>query len=204
MKNYSLAKELLDDATKLVNSHLHEGQKQAFVEAVSSEIYLLEGEYELYANSNYRKALDSSLKGLKGAMWLGLARRMSDNLHNIWQCAQHLEKQSVRESLDFIFGIYLLQSQKNSNITKNKKFDQLKNEKFNPLGNNITEHIINILFEIYDSSDKQTWKQVAGQFQKMSSNIWHNWYRESNSTGLIDGHPVGILIDEDNFLKPIP
>lgn len=194
MKNYELADQLREDAYGLLRKHLHEGQRDAFIQSILSEIYLLEAEYELHAKSDYLKGLELSLRGLKGAMWLGLARRTSDNLHNIWQCAQYLGDKNVEPLLKKVFPI--LWTSEDLQTIKEKR------ERLNPLENRIAEDVSARLAEIKKRAHDQTWSQVAHQFQKMSSNIWHQWYRES-ADDLSGQHPIGKLIDDDEFLKPV-
>jgi len=192
VKNYELADQLREDARKLLSEHLHEGQRNAFTQSILSEIYLLEAEYELHANSNYSRGLELSLQGLKGAMWLGLARRTSDNLHNIWQCAQYLGDKNVEHLLKQVFPVLW--------DPEELKTRREKQERLNPLENGIAENVIKRLAEIRKRAHDQTWSQVAHQFQKMSSDIWHQWYRESTKD-LGGQHPIGKLIDNDEFLK---
>jgi hypothetical protein len=194
MGDYAYAEQLQEMAYDLVRVQLHDGQRDAFKQSALSEIYLLQGEYELHAKNNYMKGLELSLQGLKGAMWLGLSRRTSDNLYNIWKCAQYLGDKTTEPLLKKVFPILWTSSDLKSR--KEKK------ERLNPLENRIAEEVIDRLFEIQSRSSQQTWSQVAHQFQNMSSHIWHRWYQEAadDPTG---HHPIGKLIDQNEFLKPV-
>lgn len=195
MNHYEYAEQLRLMAYDMVQVHLHEGQREAFKQSVLSEIYLLQGEYALHAKADYMEGLRLSLLGLKGAMWLGLARRTSDNLYNIWKCAQYLGDKSVEPLLKDVFPI--LWTSDDLSSPKEKK------ARLNPLKNRIAEEVIKTLFNIQRNANERTWSQVAHQFQKMSSNIWHRWYRESSSPNEMGKHPIGKLIDDDQFLNPL-
>lgn len=195
MGQYETSKQLRELAYDLVRIQLHEGQREAFKQSALSEIYLLEGEYELHAKANYMRGLELSLQGLKGAMWLGLARRSSDNLYNIWQCAQHLGDKTVEPLLKKVFPVLWAPEDINS---RNQK-----RERLNPLENRIADEVIERLFEIQRRSRDQTWHQVAHQFQRMSSHIWHRWYRDADKSDALGQHPIGQLIDDNLFLRSV-
>lgn len=186
--------ELIKIARSLIEENLHIGQRAAFQQAALSEIHLLEGERSLVLDSRPDRGIRSSLEGLKGALWLGLSRRIADNLYSISRCAEKLGENAIETELREIFQV-LWEPDENRN--KKRKLVRL-----NPLNNVVAADVINLLFDLKKQSSLLTWGQVAYRFQACSSHIWDVWYRESSDGGA-GSHPIAQLIKSGEFLKSV-
>ncbi|MFQ4136368.1 hypothetical protein PGN35_008600 [Nodosilinea sp. PGN35] len=186
--------ELIGMARSLVEENLHIGQRAAFQQASLSEIHLLEGECSLLLDSRPDRGIISSLEGLKGALWLGLARRIADNLYNISRCAEQLGDSAIERELKDIFQVLW---EPEENRTKKRKLTRL-----NPLNNAVASEVVNLLFDLKKQAAVRSWHQVAYQFNTCSGHIWDVWYREA-SKGDGGHHPIALLIRSGDFLKPI-
>lgn len=186
--------DLISIARSLVEENLHIGQRSAFQQASLSEIHLLEGERSLLLDNRPDKAIISSLEGLKGALWLGLARRIADNLYNISRCAEQLRDNTIEHELKNVFQVMW---EPEENRTRKKKLTRL-----NPLNNAIALDVINLLFDLKKQAATRTWYQVGYRFNTCSSHIWDVWYREI-SDGDNGHHPIARLITSGEFLKSV-
>lgn len=181
-------------ARNLVETNLHMGQRDAYQQSMLSEIYLLEGEAALLLESNPPKGLRCSLRGLKGAMWMGLARRSADNLYNIARCAEQLDSIDVESELRDVFPVLWEAGRYNT--------QKLKNQRLNPLKNDISEGIVDLLFNIRENSAACSWAEVSHRLKLGARNVWETWHRDAVK-GAASVHPIVALMDRGEFLSSL-
>lgn len=186
------AEYFVKTARHLIESNLHMGQRDAYKQSVLSEIYLLEGELALLLKSQPGRGLLSSLKGLKGAMWMGLARRTADNLYNLSRCAQQLGNHTVETDLREVFNVLWETSRSSS--------EAHKRQRLNPLKSKISDGVVDLLFNIKQQRASSDWHEVAEQFQLAASNVWNVWRRSGGGNAR---HPIAELIDHGQFLTVV-
>lgn len=185
-----LKNQWLKLARKLVRTNLHNQHSVEYQQAIESEIYLLEGEYKLIIEKNTMDGIEACLKGLKVALWLGLNRRIIDNLYPILRCAERLGHITVKSKLQEILTFFW-------------KVDKEEAKKeLNYLKNQTAENVIELLWDIRQEQENPNWAKIAPSFQDTAAEIWHQGYREAS--GDKNGkHPLGVKIEDGTFLEPI-
>jgi hypothetical protein len=154
-----------------------------------SSIDLLESEYELFANNNSKKAMELAVKNLNCEIWTGLGRRVADVLYAVWRCS--LENNGkVKENL----RAFLPSKQENPSIDGwvcPRIMSEIQE----------SENTENFLDKIYKESDEETtWQMIGERFKEESADMWHFWFNSANETSG-GKHPLGIVIEEKEFLK---
>lgn len=174
-------------ADKLAKTDLTAGHSQNFCQAVLSEIYLLDGEYLLFIQDDATKALEYFLEALKGAVYLGLNRRICDALFNISRCSKKLGNFSTKEGLSRVFKSedhYLTESNKN---------------KLNPMSNNTSEKVLDLLCSLWGREDNPTWFQVRAEFSELAAQIWQGWHLDTKPE-VTTKHPIAERIESGSWL----
>ncbi|EHC10141.1 hypothetical protein FJSC11DRAFT_3678 [Fischerella thermalis JSC-11] len=174
-------------ADKLAKTDLTAGHSQNFCQAVLSEIYLLDGEYLLFIQDDATKALEYFLEALKGAVYLGLNRRICDALFNISRCSKKLGNFSTKEGLSRVFKSedhYLTESNKN---------------KLNPMSNNTSEKVLDLLCSLWSREDNPTWFQVRAEFSELAAQIWQGWHLDTKPEATTK-HPIAERIESGSWL----
>jgi hypothetical protein len=177
---------ILEEYNNKTNARIHENFKLS----MESRLNSLEGEYSRL-QKRYDGGLESCLKSLRGAIWLGLNRHIADNLYIISRCAE--EMGNTEYNL-----IYFEEPDSSMNLDDiYKKFISV------PKDNPIAKKVISMLFTIKkDPSNPIKWIEIAEAFRNESASIWTTWYREA--TGDEEGeHPFAIEIRARRFLEPI-
>lgn len=174
-------------ADKLAKTDLTAGHSHNFCQAVLSEIYLLDGEYLLLIQDDPTKALECFLEALKGAVYLGLNRRICDALFNISRCSNKLGNFSTKEGLSRVFKSedhYLTESNKN---------------KLNPMSNNTSEKVLDLLCSLWSREDNPTWFQVRAEFSDLAAQTWQGWHLDTKP-GATTKHPIAERIESESWL----
>ncbi|MBD2771436.1 hypothetical protein [Iningainema tapete] len=174
-------------ADKLAKTDLTAGHSHNFCQAVLSEIYLLDGEYLLLIQDDATNALEYFLKALKGSVYLGLNRRICDALFNISRCAKKLSNFSTKEGLSRVFKEEDLLTESNKN-------------KLNPMSNNTSEKVLDLLCNLWSREDNPTWFQVRGEFSRLAAEIWQGWHRDTSESGSTTKHPIAERIENESWL----
>jgi hypothetical protein len=202
LKDEKFAQEAIALSTTIINLELNTQYQPIFHDALLSETNLLRGEYYFMKQEN-EKALYCFLRSLKGSVYLGLSRRLSDSLYNISRCARKISNKMVESVLTSSESPFL-EFLPNAFVTNSEKKLQLEMDKFNPQGNPASAAAIRLLNELcQDVENKRpTWANVAALFLAESQNIWQSWYDETANKSN-QKHSVVILLEEGKWLAPI-
>ncbi|WP_088242131.1 hypothetical protein [Calothrix rhizosoleniae] len=190
----NLSKQASKFATKLAITDLPIGHSDNFRQAVISEINLLDGERLLLIENKPIEALNHFLKALKGAVYLGLNRRICDALFNISRCSNKLGNFSTKEGISRIF----------------KEEDQLtefNKKKLNRMKNSTSEKVLDLLFSLWNREDNPTWFQVRDEFSQLAAQIWQGWHddskeyhRDKSELKATTIHPIAERIQNESWL----
>lgn len=172
---------------KLAKTDLTTGHSHNFCQAVISEINLLNGEYFLLIENDPVAALENFLQALKGSVYLGLNRRTCDSLFNIFRCSEKLSHLSIKEGLNRIF-------QEEESLKSSNK------HKLNPMSNNNSEKVLDLLCNLYNRQDSPTWFQVRHEFSTLAAKIWQTWHENTSNIGCSTIHPIAEKIKTQTWL----
>ena len=187
LKNSELSLQALKLSEKLAKTDLTTGHSDNFCQAVLSEIHLLRGEYLLLIESDEVTALEHFIQALKGSVYLGLNRRICDSLYNMSRCSQKLGNLSIQEGLNRVF------SEEEKPIKSNIK-------KLNPMSNNNSEKVLELLCSLYARKDSPTWFQVRKEFSMLAGQIWQTWHQDTSENNLNTIHPIAEMIRKGTWL----
>lgn len=185
-----LSLQALKLSDKLAKTDLKTGHCENFCQAVLSEINLLRGEYLLLIEHDNIAALESFIQALKGSTYLGLTRRICDSLFNISRCCKTLSHLSIKEGLNRVF------SESDKLIEVNKK-------KLNPMSNNTSEKVLDLLCDLYSREDNPTWFQIRDEFSTLAAQIWQKWHQDTSEIGIETIHPISERIKNETWLSQI-
>ncbi|MGF1676933.1 MAG: hypothetical protein ACFCUV_25110 [Rivularia sp. (in: cyanobacteria)] len=185
-----LSLQALKLSEKLAKTDLTTGHYDNFCQAVLSEINLLDGEYLLLIEHDNIAALEKFLQALKGSTYLGLNRRICDALFNISRCSETLSNLSIKEGLSRVF------SESDKLIEANKK-------KLNPISNNTSEKVLELLCDLYSREDNPTWFQVREQFSILAAEIWQKWHQDTSQPKVETIHPICERIKNKTWLSQV-
>jgi hypothetical protein len=183
----NLAIQALAFAETLAKADLTTSHSNNFCQAVLSEIYLLNGEYQLLIQNDPTNALECFLKALKGSVYLGLNRRMCDALFNISRCSKKLSNLSIKGGLSKVF-------KEDDQLTK------LNKSKLNKMSNYTSEKVLDLLCNLWNGEDNPTWFQVQGEFSKLAADTWQGWHRDTSEPGSTTKHPIAKCIESESWL----
>jgi hypothetical protein len=144
-----------------------------YKKSIKAEINIAYGEVYLLIDKNYVKAVKFFLNSLKGSIYLGFARLISENFYNIARASKHLD-----EPIEILF------------INDNTYWD-------NDNDNDVSQEAINFLKEL---NMNQTWKSLHDNFQEEAKKIWHNWYLQAHPNNGQGKHPIEDDIDTERFM----
>jgi hypothetical protein len=174
---------------QLAKKDLTTGHSDNFTQAVLSEMNLLHGEYLLLIQNNEITALEHFIQALKGSVYLGLNRRICDSLFNISRCSEKLGNYSIKEGLSRVFP----EEEKpiKSNINK-----------LNPMSNNNSEKVLELLCSLYSRKDSPTWFQIGNEFSILAAEIWQTWHQDTcERVNTI--HPITEKIKQGTWLRQV-
>ncbi|NWF58146.1 MAG: hypothetical protein HXY43_02195 [Fischerella sp.] len=183
----NLAIQALAFAETLAKADLTTSHSNNFCQAVLSEIYLLNGEYQLLIQNDPTNALECFLKALKGSVYLGLNRRMCDALFNISRCSKKLSNLSIKGGLSKVF-------KEDDQLTKSNK------SKLNKMSNYTSEKVLDLLCNLWNGEDNPNWFQVQGEFSKLAADTWQGWHRDTSESGSTTKHPIAKCIESESWL----
>lgn len=184
----NLPQQAIKFAHQLAQTDLKFGHSRNFVQAVLSEISQLEGEYTLLIQNDPINALEHFLKALKGAVYLGLNRRMCDALFNIFRCSQKLGNFSIKQGMSNVFK------------EEEDKLTQSNKDKLNPLRNLTSEKILDLLCHLWNLEDNPTWFQVRHEFSQLAVDTWQRWHKDTSERGVTTKHPIAEQIENESWL----
>ncbi|KOP24634.1 hypothetical protein AMR41_19820 [Hapalosiphon sp. MRB220] len=173
-------------ADKLAKTNLTFGHSPNFCQAVLSENYLLDGEYLLLIQNDPIKALERFLEALKGAVYLGLNRRICDALFNISRCSKKLGNFSTKEGLSRVFK-------------EEDHLSELNKNKLNPMSNNTSEKVLDLLCNLWSREDNPSWFQVRAEFSELAAQTWQGWHLDTKP-GATTKHPIAERIENGSWL----
>ncbi|AKG20409.1 hypothetical protein [Calothrix sp. 336/3] len=185
-----LPQQALKFADQLAKTDLTFGHSQSFCQAVLSEISLLNGEYLLLIENEPNKALEHFLEALKGAIYLGLNRRICDALFNIGRCSNKLGNFSIKQRLGKLF------KEEDKLIESNK-------DKLNPMGNHTSDKVLDLLCRLWSREDNPTCFQVKGEFSQLAAQTWQGWHMDTSEVGATTKHPIAERIDRESWLSQV-
>lgn len=183
----NLPKQASKFADKLAKTDLTFGHSHEFCQAVLSEVSLLDGEYLLLIQNEPTKALEHFLSALKGSIYLGLNRRICDALFNISRCSNKLGNFSIKKGLSIVFK------------EEDKLIESNKN-KLNPMSNNTSEKVLDLLCSLWNREDNPTWFQVQGEFSSLVAQTWQGWHSDTSEPGATTRHPIAECIESESWL----
>ncbi|MEA5595124.1 hypothetical protein [Rivularia sp. UHCC 0363] len=185
-----LSLQALKLSEKLAKTDLTTGHSHNFCQAVLSETSLLKGEYLLLIEDNAVAALDDFIQALKGSTYLGLNRRICDSLFNISRCSEKLGHLSIKEGLNRVFP-------------EAEKLVEVNKKKLNPISNNTSEKVLDLLCDLYSREDNPTWFQVRDEFSTLAAEIWQRWHQDTSQPGVETTHPIAERIKNETWLSQI-
>jgi hypothetical protein len=185
-----LSRQALILSNKLAKTDLTTGYSHNFCQAVISEIHLLQGEYFLLLEDDPLSALENFLEALKGSVYLSLNRRICDSLFNISRCSEKLSHLSIKEGLNRVFP----ESEKPIKSNKNK---------LNPMSNNTSEQVLDLLCNLYNRKDSPTWFQVRSEFSILAAEIWQRWHQDTSELEIGTIHPIAEKIKNQTWLAQL-
>ncbi len=176
-------------ADKLAKTDLTAGHSHKFCQSVLSEIYLLDGEYALLIQNDNVSALKCFLKALKGAVYLGLNRRICDALFNISRCSETLGNVSTKKGLSMVFN-------------KEDQLNESNKDKLNEMKIPTSEKVLDLLSGLWNREDNPTWFHVRDDFSKLAVEIWQEWHLDLDS-GATSKHPVAERMENKSWLSQV-
>jgi hypothetical protein len=209
LKDSEKVKESIDLVKSLVQSNFSASHNSSYHQGLMSEVYLLNGEYYAVINQDYERGIIECLKGLKGALWMGFSRRVTENLYTIWYSAQYLGNRRVIEDLQHSETFAILWE-----VMGNKDLDEDLLDKLSKIllsescrKNGILKDVIRFICKIKQlSQDKERtlyWNHIAEEFKQEAARIWHEWSRQVHPTNELHKHPIGQQIEEKTFLNRV-
>ncbi len=190
-QNGKEAKECKELAEDIVKKYLKGASGEKYNNSMFSEINLLDAEYDLIITKDYSSGLKKCLQGLKGALWLGLNRRIADNLYTVSCFAKLMSNENFESLLRDVFP----------ELWEITGVEKIKQELTFYKENKTEQEVIELLVSI-QKDPKTTWNKVAQEFNDKSAQIWHRWYQDASGK-TEDGHPIGKAIKNGDFLKPL-
>jgi len=169
--------------------------KPIFRDALESEINLLRGELH-FMGRKYEQAFYCFLLALKGSIFLGFNRRISDSLYNLHRCYKKLGGTSIRSLLEKQESCFQLHEDKRelnpqSNAASEAAID---------LVNNYLQNVQNS--ESFQNNNSKDYIIPTDSFLNTAKGIWTQWYRAMTDSSEIDSqHPVAILMDQGKWLS---
>lgn len=174
----SLAKTILG-SDKLIDKTCSNEYKQS----ITAEINIAYGEFELHINKQCYQATNYFLKSLKGSVYLGFARLISENLYNL---SLALSKDSEPKKLF-----------ENSFSTVFGDQEDLLNQDQGGEDNKISDYIISFLSKTNLSQDKEI---ISSNFKIKAQNIWDIWYGDTHPESQECQHPIAKAMENNSFM----
>jgi DNA-binding XRE family transcriptional regulator len=188
---------------QLMTTNFTANQSLYYQEGLKSDLYLLNAEYYTVIKENYEQGIMEALKGLKGSLWIGFTRRVTENLYTIYRCAKCLPNRDVEQHFNKLETFSILWEISGDD---NKLYEKLLSE--NCRKNIILRKVIKLLSntkELVETEEMITWDhdQIAKDFKDTLSQIWHDWYKYAHPEEESPKHPIGEQIASKTFLSPI-
>ena len=197
LKDGEFARQALEFSNHLLNKTLNYECKENFKDAIFSETYILEGEYNLLEKNKPSEALVKFFKALKGAIYLGLNRRILDSLFNIYRWCETSDNVSI-VSIKEAIKIF---SEQNTNL------GNIKNNLLNPTENGTSQKALGLLIKLesFEDSIKCSQPQVKDEIIKVIKDVWNGWHTDSEQSTIKDEtqHPIADLIDRKDKDKKL-
>lgn len=202
--------QYLDLSETIINKGVSEEYQTIFKDALLSERYLLRGELH-FMRKEYKQAFDDFLLALKGSIYLGFNRRISDSLYNLYRCYERLGGTSIKARIEDKFKELFI---------PNRDIPELDKTQLNPQHNVASgasiELLNNYLQNFQYPKNNESFQNnpniyiiPTDSFLNTAKGIWNEWYikgknSHSNMTDNIETdsqHPVAILMDEGKWLS---
>jgi hypothetical protein len=168
LKQENKAKQLLELSKRLAIQGLGDNQEKELRIAILSEVEILEGEYliSLDDKCDHEKAIKHFILALKGAIYLGFARRIADSLYGISKCIFLVDIEKVNDYIETeaVFGALV-----------NFHFERPNwLNKYNPTSSRISLVVLKFLTENFygKKMDRQI---IKNELLKLIMSIWQNW-----------------------------
>jgi len=186
------AKKFSDLAADMIGQSMEPAYSQKHRESIMAEVNVSYGEHLLLIEKDFYGAMEYFLLSLKGSIYIGFSRLISDNFYNIARTSKYLVSHKVGKSFEDAFS-----EKKNS---KSNHHDLKLDE--NEQGweeNRIAIEAIKFINQVDKDAD---WISVSEQFQQQAKKIWHDWANTENPMGT-SKHPIEDELDSYRYLKRI-
>jgi hypothetical protein len=191
----------------LIKSNLTGDQDVSYQKGLMSELYLLNAEYYAVIKEDYEKGIIESLKALKGSLWMGFTRRVTENLYTISRCAKWLGNREVIEDFkkeETFAVLWETLGEEGNTLTEELRKKLLSKicETDSRL-KQVSRFLCDIKGLIDEEKEPLNWDDVADKFKEQAAKIWDEWYQEGNSQDDSQKHPIGEEIENETFLSPV-
>lgn len=175
------------------NDESHQAVSDEYRQSVMAETNLAYGEKYLLIDKDFKKANEYFFKALKGSIYIGFTRVISESLYGI---SRSLSKLDDKEFNNFreIFKDF------------KEEFEDLKKQfedQENSCEKNIIRDKIDIINFLENMEVDRDLEIISKDFEKQALNIWDEWHQAIYPDSEDARHPVSKLMEENKFLADI-
>lgn len=168
--NQLRANQCLAMAHRLIDPFKQGGQRRTFQRGFLSGLNLLEAEIKLQLENDPIEALKCSLEAIRGALFLGLNRRIIDNLRTLSFCATKVGDRFVRPDLEESFAPLFSKG-------------GADNRDVNILNNSTSRQVLDNIFITlsHENNKEATWIKVADRCLDQAKEILNRWHHDAGA-----------------------